>query len=1052
MGFTPSILKSLYRGLTLYEIGYINLAQKNYKKAEDQFIEASKLLKTDLWTDNLKNLNLSPDVMEKGMGTLFMNISDVGWGLIEVNLGEKEYVNAINLLKKIEPTWGSSESQLSIFYTLRGIALNGLERIQEASQDFFNAYLLLEEMRRRKNENAKGFFLIGKRLRAYEGLVSTLSERIIRGEILSSATFYFSESTKARTLIEEIAVSARRYQSSEIPAGLREKEIMLAAQLAKLDEIKEEAYKKGEEAFKEHQERYRKAKAEMDELIAKLRKEYPRYAALMYPKPFKVEDLPLRDDEVLLEYELTDKAGYLFVVDGSAGLPRSVKKLIKIPKSKEEIEAFVNEFMLPLQSPQGIRKEEFSSVLGQKLYELLLAEALKDIPTDKNIIIVPDGILGLLPFEALVMKGGTDYKDSLYVGDKFKISYAQSATVLALNRLLKPSQAARPLFALGNPIYDKNDPRYLAFKQGRPQPTLLAQNREQYSYRALATRREWGKTTKDDKEGKEIEFIPLTETEDEVKTIARLYGVKIDPPDVLLNINANETELRKVPLKNYRYLHFATHVDLPGKVQGIKEPFLLLGQVENKGKDDGFLTLTEVLELPLDADMVVLSACLTGRGKAMEGEGVVNFARAFQHAGARSVVVSLWEVTSQETVEYMKLFYQHLKNGKSKAEALIKARKERDQEKIPRSLLLGTVYFAWGKVKNRRRKLGRWKGGKKMDGFRKGLRTEFLVKVVFLATFILTMVVISWLLDVRSALAVDVTQKRQHWWLEIGSDIGYQRTNAWYETQKNFGISILSTRGGYRLYLNDFLFIDPYFKAELLGDLGGKEHNKFFWNNNLKYGPGVRVRMEHKKKIESGKEYGIRVNYANLDYYTEYLGISFIDRGVDIPDNIPREDFRTGLNSWISIDNNYKLSPIGIMGGLWFEMWSDLTYHSTNFYLEGKDKFNILTLSPKIGLRVAYHGVALEPYFRLDYVHDFLNKDWNKEAWSNNTKYGPGIRLSLGGLTKRPDTPTIYLYTEYVEIDYASRVGWKSAGLSTDDFRAGINLWIPFGASRGVTQ
>ncbi len=68
--------------------------------------------------------------------------------------------------------------------------------------------------------------------------------------------------------------------------------------------------------------------------------------------------------------------------------------------------------------------------------------------------------------------------------------------------------------------------------------------------------------------------------------------------------------------------------------------------------------------------MWVLSACVTGRGKMMEGEGVVNFARAFQHAGARSVVVSLWEVASEETVEYMKTFYGYLKDGKGRAEAL----------------------------------------------------------------------------------------------------------------------------------------------------------------------------------------------------------------------------------------------------------------------------------------------------------------------------------------------------------------------------------------------
>lgn len=98
--------------------------------------------------------------------------------------------------------------------------------------------------------------------------------------------------------------------------------------------------------------------------------------------------------------------------------------------------------------------------------------------------------------------------------------------------------------------------------------------------------------------------------------------------------------------------------------------------MENRGGDDGFLTLTEVLDLRLDAQMVVLSACVTGRGRVMEGEGVLNFARAFHHAGARTVVVSLWEVASDVAVDFMKRFYGYLKAGKSRSDALRLAKKE----------------------------------------------------------------------------------------------------------------------------------------------------------------------------------------------------------------------------------------------------------------------------------------------------------------------------------------------------------------------------------------
>ncbi|MEW6680722.1 MAG: CHAT domain-containing protein, partial [bacterium] len=371
----------------------------------------------------------------------------------------------------------------------------------------------------------------------------------------------------------------------------------------------------------------------------------------------------------LLEYALGYEATYLFVVKKGG-----VVKIMKIAKGQEEIERMVNAFMLPLQNP--MTKEDFSPFLGQQLYSIILEKALEDVSVDKNIIIIPDGILGLLPFEALVIELGRDFKSTVFVGDRWNICYYQSATILAFNRLLKPTRAQKPLFALGNPIFDKSDPRYVAFKEGKSLPAFPAQESNLYAYRALATQREWGTTTQEDDGRNEIVYPPLYETEKEVKEIATLFNVGFSPPDILLNVDANETSLRKSQLRDYRFLHFATHADLPGKVEGIKESFLLLGQVGNEGKDDGFLTMTEVLELSLDADLVVLSACLTGRGAVMEGEGVLNFARAFHHAGARSVVVSLWEVASKETAEYMKLFYQHLKEGMSKERALFLARRE----------------------------------------------------------------------------------------------------------------------------------------------------------------------------------------------------------------------------------------------------------------------------------------------------------------------------------------------------------------------------------------
>src|SRR3989338_5031422 len=502
-----------------------------------------------------------------------------------------------------------------------------------------------------------------------------------------------------------MAESARKSQGVELPEEIREKEQSILNQLSAIELQWDDAYKRVEDVLKRLKERKDGLNAELNNLITELRQKYPRYAALNYPKPIPPEELPLKEDEVLLEYAIGDDAGYLFVVRKGG-----VKRLIKIPFSREEIEAKVKAFIEPMNTKQI---ERFSVKEAKGLYEILLAEAMKEIDSedrsqktedrqDKKIIIVPDGILGLLPFESLVIKEGKDYKDSLYVGDRYQISYYQSATVLALQRNLKERKTEKPLFALGNPIYTKEDPRYLAWKergkenisstppnlplqkggatgtedlQGGEKETMVA-GLDKYSFRGIAIKAKWGKTTEADTTGKDIEFPPLPETEIEVKEIAKTMNVRPEPPDVLLSVAANETGLRKAGLDKYRYIHFATHASLPGMIQGINEPFILLGQVENESKDDGFLTLSEVLDLRLNADMVVLSACVTGVGKEVEGEGVANFARAFQHAGAKSIVVSLWAVASDPAVEYMEKFYEYLKAGKSRSEAMRLARNE----------------------------------------------------------------------------------------------------------------------------------------------------------------------------------------------------------------------------------------------------------------------------------------------------------------------------------------------------------------------------------------
>lgn len=645
---------------TLNNMATVYVFQQRYQDAERTSLEADKIQQTTRLPWRAKAV------------------------LVEVYLATHQYDKALTLLQKIIPVVQDSDDYRFDFQTQQGLALQGRGRLPEAASTLVEAVSLAEDMRQRVADRLTFFGVASRegRIRAYRALVATLAERALRGErvdptfapygqSMAAYAFYFAEATKARVLLETMAAAARQTTKVALPPAIRTEEDNLQAQLAALQDQWAEAYQRSEAALHALLERKQRLTQDLHALIARLRQDHPRYAALHYPQPIAPEALPLKDHEVLLEYAMGEEATYLFRIKKGG-----VDKVWRIPVGKAELERQVRTFLLPLQQAGGSGMTAFSPTQGHSLYSLLLAEALQEVTPGTPIIIVPDGILGLLPFETLVLTPGNDVKDTRFVGETWQLSYAQSATVLAFLRTLPASVAPQRFFALGDPIYDSQDPRYAAYRQGMPPPILPAQALSAYGFRGRAIQRAGGKTTRGDDSEESLIYPPLPETGSEVKTIAQLFGTPLRPPDILLQVMANETQLRQTPLARYRYLHFATHADLPGKLQGVNEPFLLLGQVEQAAQDDGLLTLSKVLDLRLDAEMVVLSACVTGRGEAMEGEGVVNFARAFHQAGARSVVVSLWEVASEATEDFMRRFYQHLQAGKAKAEALSLARKE----------------------------------------------------------------------------------------------------------------------------------------------------------------------------------------------------------------------------------------------------------------------------------------------------------------------------------------------------------------------------------------
>jgi CHAT domain-containing protein len=155
----------------------------------------------------------------------------------------------------------------------------------------------------------------------------------------------------------------------------------------------------------------------------------------------------------------------------------------------------------------------------------------------------------------------------------------------------------------------------------------------------------------------------LPATRKEATRIAEILNQAGTQAELLLDLQANEAELTKRKLQQYRFLHFATH----GLLNADRPQFsgLLLSLVANPEGYDGFLRTQEVFDLRLASPLVMLSACKTGLGRQRKGEGLVGLARAFHYAGAPTVGVSLWPVDDDSTAALMTLFYRRLLPAKT---------------------------------------------------------------------------------------------------------------------------------------------------------------------------------------------------------------------------------------------------------------------------------------------------------------------------------------------------------------------------------------------------
>jgi CHAT domain-containing protein/tetratricopeptide (TPR) repeat protein len=377
----------------------------------------------------------------------------------------------------------------------------------------------------------------------------------------------------------------------------------------------------------------------------------PRYAALTQPQPLAAGEIQalLDDDTLLLNYSLGTDRSYLWLV-GKNGLTS-----YELPKAKE-IGDLVRRYYSLLTDKDALtyKKAELEQV-GQQLSKMLLGPVGSQLG-QKRLVVVADGALFYLPFAALPVLNG---QQPLLT--QHEIVHLPSATTLALlRRDTNRAAAPKTLALLADPVFGKDDPRL----QGKPTTIVAAQplNRTRFVGNGNL----------------QIARLPFTETE--AQNIGRL--VPPNQQQSWLGFAANLTNATTPQLNDYRIVHFATHGVLDS--QNPQRSGLILSRLTPNGTyQNGDLTLQEIFNLKLQAELVVLSACQTGMGQSIDnvqdiqGEGLVGLTRGFMYAGTPRVMVSLWNVNDESTAALMSQFYQNkLAKGMTPAAALRQAQLE----------------------------------------------------------------------------------------------------------------------------------------------------------------------------------------------------------------------------------------------------------------------------------------------------------------------------------------------------------------------------------------
>lgn len=446
-------------------------------------------------------------------------------------------------------------------------------------------------------------------------------------EAYKNKVFEYSEYNKALVLLSALS-KLKAEQIADMPDSLATLEKQLRKEKGHLKKDIHYEFAQGENANLNtidslRNEVYR-VSDEYDRLMNSIEQNYPKYYDLKYNVNIvSVTDVQKNIDpgQVLLEYFIADEDLYIIRIDKtdfdimSVGIDESFATLTK-------------------EMTGHIQKQDFKGYtdVAQKLYDILI-RPIKEQISDKRLVIIPDGVLNLLPFDLLLAAppkpNSTNYASQQYLLNEHPITYNYSATLY--DKSLRPTNHGRKKSFLGIA------PSFSGTKLSEINRQIMLRN----------------------------ELIPLPGALDEVNGIKELLN-----GDVLVKEDATEGNFKDIA-PDYQLIHLATHALLDDSDPMYSK---LLLPADTISGEDGFLHIYELYNMKIEADVVALSACNTGVGEVKNGEGVMTLSRGISYAGCDNTVMTLWSVGDRSTARMMDKLYKQLKEPIPKDVALQRAK------------------------------------------------------------------------------------------------------------------------------------------------------------------------------------------------------------------------------------------------------------------------------------------------------------------------------------------------------------------------------------------